>query len=58
MEGACDEHPVTLLPALDFRDPEEKCIYNWVSMARVSLLDALNMERTLCLESQRGRWLW
>jgi hypothetical protein len=43
----------TSAASLGLKDPEEKCIYNWVSMARFSLLDALGMERTLCLESQK-----
>lgn len=39
--GVCDQHPEPLLTASDIRDPQEKRIYNWVSMARVSLLDTL-----------------
>lgn len=59
MEGACDQHLTSLLSVLGFRDPEEKCIYSWVSMARVRILDTLGTERArLYLESQKGRLLW
>lgn len=47
MEGACNQHLIPLLSALGFRDPEEKCIYGWVSMARVSILDSLDTERAV-----------